>query len=166
MQRDSDSKKYHGVAQTIQTIYKEEGLAGLFPNPLASFMWYFNSAFVSASSDIVLQRVFRLHPIHNRSLYGFGDFLWCMFGLCLRLPLSTCRRRLMTQGGVQSKMETIMPTNPAYLPYDGIVDCVTRVVSEEGVSALFRGFRMHAFYNFVLFSLYYATGSDLMDADM
>eukprot|EP01135_Chromosphaera_perkinsii_P000798 Nk52_evm86s151 gene=Nk52_evmTU86s151 len=177
--------KYDGLLSSLLTIYREEGLKGLFPAPLATFFGFLSSSVIAASSDIVLINVLNTDPIVNRYTYGFLDFLWCMLGVSLRLPLETCRRRLMVQGGMAAAtqggtkdgdkkkdntssataMECLVQVNPAYLPYEGVLDCIQRIISEEGFTSLFRGMRCHLLYNTVLFSLYYATGSDLMDVE-
>ena len=50
-------------------------------------------------------------------------------------PIDSVKSRLQSQGAQAGSATTAAP-------YDGIYDCMTRVVREEGVQALYRGFTM------------------------
>ena len=143
-------KKYHGVIDCGRTIVAEEGIGGLFKDGLFGAYLRGLFAFTSIAGSMLTQRL--LGPSSDILTFVTCQFVARTCGLVFRLPLETVRHRLHCQLHrrrieIHPPFRTAVPLSP--VPYKGALDCLSRIVREEGVKSLYRGWRLHLL---VLFS--------------
>ena len=146
-------QKYSGIIHGLRVMHREEtGLAGLFHNPVLTFASYFLTP-ILRMAPITLLNHFVYAPIEPTS---FGpSTIWLLIqnlSMCLPLlvtmPLETIRRRLMVQcnaaaaapsGKMTIKSPYTTRVNTSPIPYTGVINCLWRMLREEGVSSLYQG---------------------------
>ena len=79
-------------------------------------------------------------------LYVLGDFVLSSAQLLLSFPVHTAQHRLQAEWTpiVRRGRSKDRPFDPSVrlspIRYTGVIDCIQRIVREEGVGALYRGF--------------------------
>lgn len=126
--------RYTGVVNTLTRVTREQGVASLWRGNLANIIRYFpTQAFNFAFKD-TFKRMFPKYDIKT-------DF-WKFFGvqlasgglagagsLTIVYPLDFARTRLAADIGKEGQRE-----------FTGLVDCLTKVAKNSGVSSLYNGF--------------------------
>ena len=90
------------------------------------------------SIPLIIDRVFKLSAADSPVLYSLAELGLNTIELLIRLPIETVRKRLQiqiqSQGRAPSsgskKYRTVVETRRR--PYVGMVDCVYRIIKEEG----------------------------------
>jgi len=142
-------QKYGGIICGLRVMHREEtGFIGLFRNPVLTFASYFLTPILRIA-PITLLSHFVYAPTESTS---FGpSTAWLLtqnLAMCLPLlvtmPLETIRRRLMVQcvspsGRAVTKAPYVTRVNTSPIPYAGAINCLWRMLREEGVSSLYQG---------------------------
>ncbi|KAG0342632.1 hypothetical protein BG004_005642 [Podila humilis] len=130
-------RKYSGMLNCFTTIISEEGVAALWGgvNLFPTILYHTLTPLLANSIPLIIDRVFKLTAADSPFLYSLAELGLNTIELLIRLPIETIRKRLQIQ--IQSKgsssakkYRTVVETRKR--PYYGIVDCVYRIIKEEG----------------------------------
>ncbi|KAG5182703.1 mitochondrial energy transfer protein [Tribonema minus] len=120
---------YPNLASAVRTISQTEGLKGFYagwgPNlaqkiPSYGLTWVFFQQFKLAH-----QRVVRREPTNGEN-FALGAAA-AGATVCILIPLDTAKTRIVTQ-----------VATPGLVPYTGVVECIQRVIREEGIGTLYK----------------------------
>ncbi|KAF9582593.1 hypothetical protein BGW38_010999 [Lunasporangiospora selenospora] len=133
-------RKYSGMINCISTIIQEEGLSALWGgvNLFPTILYHTLTPLMSNSIPLVIDRVFKLSSADSPFLYSLAELGLNTIELLIRLPIETVRKRLQIQ--IQNKHHGRAPGSKHYRtavetrrrPYYGMIDCVYRIIREEG----------------------------------
>ena len=157
MKNISPDKEYKGIADCFVRVSKEEGVAALWRGNLANIIRYFPTQalnFAFKERYKILTQTFLGKPNPKTD---FGKFFLSNIlsgglagttSLLFVYPLDFARTRLGTDMG-KSKAER---------QFNGMFDCLGKIVKSDGVAGLYRGFVISAlgifFYRAAYFGLY------------
>ncbi|KAG0205139.1 hypothetical protein BGX28_003180 [Mortierella sp. GBA30] len=132
---DPKQRKYTGLLNCLSTIVSEEGIFALWGgvNFVPTILYHTLTPLFANSIPLIIDRVFGLSSADSPMLYSLAELGLDTLDLLIRLPLETVRKRLQIQ--IQAKIpgkrfETVVETRKR--PYAGVVDCVKKIVKEEG----------------------------------
>lgn len=139
-------RKYSGMVNCFTTIISEEGVSALWGgvNLFPTLIYHTLTPLMANSIPLIIDRVFKLSAADSPVLYSLAELGLNTIELLIRLPIETVRKRLQiqiqSQGGKGSssssssgsgkKYHTVVETRKR--PYVGMVDCVYRIIKEEG----------------------------------
>ncbi|KAF9202606.1 hypothetical protein BGZ59_002078, partial [Podila verticillata] len=130
-------RKYSGMVNCITTIISEEGVSALWGgvNLFPTILYHTLTPLLANSIPLIIDRVFHLTAADSPFLYSLAELGLNTIELLIRLPIETVRKRLQIQiqSNVSSsakKYRTVVETRKR--PYYGMVDCVYRIIKEEG----------------------------------
>ncbi|KAG0032252.1 hypothetical protein BGZ81_011344 [Podila clonocystis] len=130
-------RKYSGMVNCITTIISEEGVSALWGgiNLFPTILYHTLTPLLANSIPLIIDRVFKLTAADSPFLYSLAELGLNTIELLIRLPIETVRKRLQIQiqsNGSSSakKYRTVVETRKR--PYYGMVDCVYRIIKEEG----------------------------------
>ncbi|KAG0362188.1 mitochondrial carrier domain-containing protein [Gamsiella multidivaricata] len=133
-------RKYSGMINCITTIIQEEGVSALWGgiNLFPTLIYHMLTPLLSNSIPLIIDRVLKLSAADSPVLYSLAELGLNTVELLIRLPIETVRKRLQIQiqykDGKRTpgskKLRTVVETRKR--PYYGMVDCVYRIVKEEG----------------------------------
>ncbi|KAF9173281.1 hypothetical protein BGX21_003593 [Mortierella sp. AD011] len=132
-------RKYKGMINCITTIIQEEGVAALWGgvNLFPTLIYHTLTPLLSNSIPLIIDRVFKLSAADSPVLYSLAELGLNTIELLIRLPIETVRKRLQIQMQYKNKerrgakkYQTVVETRKR--PYYGMVDCVYRIIKEEG----------------------------------
>ncbi|KAG0234725.1 hypothetical protein BGX31_004464 [Mortierella sp. GBA43] len=132
---DPKQRKYTGMLNCISTIISEEGFTALWGgvNLAPTILYHTARPLISNLVPLIIDRVFNISSVDSPVLYSLAELALDIVDLLIILPIETVRKRLQIQ--IQAKIpgkryETVVETRKR--PYAGIVDCVRKIVQEEG----------------------------------
>ncbi|KAF9109443.1 hypothetical protein BGX27_007602 [Mortierella sp. AM989] len=132
---DPRQRKYTGVFNCISTIIYEEGFTALWGgvNLVPTILYHTLTPLISNSVPLIIERVLNISPDESPFSYEVAELCLEVLDLLIRLPIETVRKRLQIQ--IQAKIpgkryETVVETRKR--PYAGVIDCVYRIIREEG----------------------------------
>ncbi|KAI8596488.1 mitochondrial carrier domain-containing protein, partial [Dissophora ornata] len=132
---DPKQRKYTGLLNCISTIISEEGFSALWGgvNFVPTILYHTLTPLLTNSIPLIIDRVFHISSMDSPFLYSLAELGLDTLDLLIRLPIETVRRRLQIQ--IQAKIpgkryETVVETRKR--PYAGVIDCVYRIIQEEG----------------------------------
>ncbi|KAG0365174.1 mitochondrial carrier domain-containing protein [Gamsiella multidivaricata] len=132
---DPKQRKYTGMLNCISTIVSEEGFIALWGgvNLFPTILYHTITPLLSNSIPLIIDRIFGISAADSPVLYAVAELGLDTLDLLIRLPIETIRKRLQIQ--IQAKIpgkryETVVETRKR--PYAGIMDCVYRIIQEEG----------------------------------
>ncbi|PJF17456.1 hypothetical protein PSACC_02747 [Paramicrosporidium saccamoebae] len=135
-------RKYYGFWHALRTISREEtGLFGLFKHPILTFTTSFIQPVLRILPVSLLN--YYMTPAEDTSLalsigwIALQNIITCV-PLIITMPLETIRRRLLIQCTTSSRTPYITRVRTAR-PYSGLLNCLWRMVREEGVASLYQG---------------------------
>ncbi|KAF9436434.1 hypothetical protein BGZ76_003996 [Entomortierella beljakovae] len=133
-------RKYSGMTNCFSTIIQEEGVAALWGgvNLFPTLIYHTLTPLLSNSIPLIIDRVFKLSAQDSPVLYALAELGLNTIELLIRLPIETVRKRLQIQiqhkdrsnRGSSKRYQTVVETRKR--PYYGMVDCVYRIIKEEG----------------------------------
>ncbi|KAG0042202.1 hypothetical protein BGZ83_000780 [Gryganskiella cystojenkinii] len=140
-------RKYSGMVNCISTIISEEGVGALWGgvNLFPTLIYHTLTPLMANSIPLIIDRVFKLSAADSPVLYSLAELGLNTIELLIRLPIETVRKRLQIQIQLQNqnqsqitsssrskskKYRTVVETRKR--PYVGMVDCVYRIIKEEG----------------------------------
>ncbi|GJJ75154.1 mitochondrial fusion and transport protein UGO1 [Entomortierella parvispora] len=133
-------RKYSGMINCFSTIISEEGVSALWGgvNLFPTLIYHTLTPLMANSIPLIIDRVFKLSAADSPVLYSLAELGLNTIELLIRLPIETVRKRLQiqiqSQGRAPSsgskKYRTVVETRKR--PYVGMVDCVYRIIKEEG----------------------------------
>ncbi|KAG0212470.1 hypothetical protein BGX33_003615 [Mortierella sp. NVP41] len=133
-------RKYSGMVNCIATVIQEEGLTALWGgvNLFPTLIYHTLTPLMSNSIPLIIDRVFKLSAADSPFLYSLAELGLNTIELLIRLPIETVRKRLQLQIQMEGrtrpigskKYRTVVETRKR--PYYGMVDCVYRIIKEEG----------------------------------
>ncbi|KAF9358628.1 hypothetical protein BGX34_008860 [Mortierella sp. NVP85] len=133
--RDPKQRKYTGMLNCISTIISEEGFTALWGgvNLAPTILYHTLTPLISNLIPLVIDRVFNISADDSPVLYSLAELGLDTLDLLIRLPVETVRKRLQIQ--IQAKIpgkryETVVETRKR--PYAGMIDCVKKIIQEEG----------------------------------
>jgi len=119
----------------ISTIISEEGFTALWGgvNLAPTILYHTLTPLISNLIPLVIDRVFNISAEDSPVLYSLAELGLDTLDLLIRLPVETVRKRLQIQ--IQAKIpgkryETVVETRKR--PYAGMMDCVRKIIQEEG----------------------------------
>lgn len=125
------------MVNCITTIISEEGVSALWGgvNLFPTILYHTLTPLLANSIPLIIDRVFKLTAADSPFLYSLAELGLNTIELLIRLPIETIRKRLQIQiqtNGSSSakKYRTVVETRKR--PYYGMVDCVYRIIKEEG----------------------------------
>jgi len=124
----ASERQFKGLSDCCMQIFKSDGFTGLYRGFGISVLGIFTyRAFYFGGYDAGKKYFFK--DAHNASFFAKFAFAQCIttFSEFISYPLDTIRRRLMMQSGRTDIL------------YAGTVDCFTKILKEEGVTAFFKG---------------------------
>jgi solute carrier family 25 (adenine nucleotide translocator) protein 4/5/6/31 len=157
MKSVTPDKEYKGIADCFVRVSREEGFSALWRGNLANIIRYFptqalNFAFKERYKGLVAKVFGKPHPQKE-----FGKFLASNVlsgglagttSLLFVYPLDFARTRLGTDMGKDKSQRQ----------FNGMFDCLSKIVASDGVGGLYRGFVISAlgifFYRAAYFGLY------------
>ncbi|EPZ36090.1 hypothetical protein O9G_003662 [Rozella allomycis CSF55] len=126
-------KRYFGF-KTIGTIIQQEGISGFFKYP--SFLLFYVSAMpILQFGPTILTR--RFLSGKSISIQILALILLKLGALLIRTPLETIYMRL----SIQASPSFRTCVRISVFPYINAVNCLTRIIKEEGISTLYAGWR-------------------------
>ncbi|KAG0300959.1 hypothetical protein BGZ98_008734 [Dissophora globulifera] len=132
---DPKQRKYKGLVHCLSTIVSEEGFSALWGgvNLVPTILFHVVTPLVTNSIPLIIDRVFNISSDSSPFLYSVAELGLDALDLLIRLPIETTRKRLQIQ--IQAKIpgkryETVVETRKR--PYAGVIDCVYRIIQEEG----------------------------------
>lgn len=134
-------RKYSGMVNCFSTIIQEEGFTALWGgvNLFPTLIYHTLTPLLSNSIPLIIDRVFKLSAADSPFLYSLAELGLNTIELLIRLPIETVRKRLQIQVKTDDgrhpvagskKYRTVVETRKR--PYYGMVDCVYRIIKEEG----------------------------------
>ncbi|KAF9935472.1 hypothetical protein BGZ67_003422 [Mortierella alpina] len=135
-------RKYSGMVNCITTIMQEEGVSALWGgvNLFPTLIYHTLTPLLRNSIPLIIDRVFKLSAADSPFLYSLAELGLNTIELLIRLPIETIRKRLQIQIQVQNRdrqstgaskrYHTVVETRKR--AYVGMVDCVYRIIKEEG----------------------------------
>lgn len=146
----SSPRKYRGVLDACGVIVREEGPKALFTGMIPNIIQTFLTRIIRTAVPLFIERAFGVDA--DGFLFVFLELILGNVELLFTLPLETVRSRLQCQ---QATLRTTdapfeKQVETSKLPYTGMVDCLQRIVEEEGMLALYRGWAPHVASNFML----------------
>ncbi|KAF9360305.1 hypothetical protein BGX26_009884 [Mortierella sp. AD094] len=132
-------RKYSGMVNCFSTIIQEEGVTALWGgvNLFPTLIYHTLTPLLSNSIPLIIDRVFKLSAADSPVLYSLAELGLNTIELLIRLPIETVRKRLQIQMHYKNKerrgakkYQTVVETRKR--PYYGMVDCVYRIIKEEG----------------------------------
>eukprot|EP00601_Ochromonadales_sp_CCMP2298_P029816 CAMPEP_0173336038 /NCGR_PEP_ID=MMETSP1144-20121109/6313_1 /TAXON_ID=483371 /ORGANISM="non described non described, Strain CCMP2298" /LENGTH=169 /DNA_ID=CAMNT_0014281243 /DNA_START=1 /DNA_END=510 /DNA_ORIENTATION=+ len=132
-----------GTADCLRRSYKSDGIKGIYAGFGVSLFGavIFRALFLGGYD--VIKDVWGLQQASVFHRFCAAHVLTTVVGtLCF--PVDTVKRRLMVQGS-DIVSQRLSPTGAGgnipkkYIPYKGAVDCLGRIVREEGVKGVFSG---------------------------
>jgi len=147
--RKKTGKKYRGFLDTFGIILKEEGPYALFKGLIPNLLQGIISRITRSAIPIFIERAFGIDP--ESFVFVLLELILGNCELLLTLPLETVKTRLQAQSSskvLQVPFETVIDTNK--IVYTGTIDCLQRIIEEEGVWALYKGWGVHSLSNFLL----------------
>lgn len=147
-------RKYRGIVDCFARLYKEEGVVSLWRGNFANVVRYFPQqalgfALKERFKAIVGKVLGKPNPRQE-----FGKFLFSNVlsgglagstSLFFVYPLDFARTRLGTDLGKEKNTRQ----------FTGIMDCVSKIISSDGLSGLYRGFVISALAYFIYRALYF-----------
>ncbi|KAG0004120.1 hypothetical protein BGZ79_010245 [Entomortierella chlamydospora] len=132
---DPKQRKYSSIFNCISTIIYEEGFTALWGgvNVVPTILYHTISPLLTNSVPLIIERILGISPEDSPFSYEVAELCLEILDLLIRLPIETVRKRLQIQ--IQAKIpgkryETVVETRKR--PYAGFVDCVYRIIREEG----------------------------------
>ncbi|KAI1314556.1 hypothetical protein EDD11_001985 [Mortierella claussenii] len=132
---DPKQRKYNGLVDCLSTIISEEGVTALWGgvNLVPTLLYHTVTPLFSNCIPLVIDRVFHLSAQESPIAYAAAELGLDILELLITLPIETVRKRLQIQ--IQAKIpgkryETVVETRKR--PYVGVVDCMNKIVQEEG----------------------------------
>jgi solute carrier family 25 (adenine nucleotide translocator) protein 4/5/6/31 len=157
MKSVTPDKEYKGIADCFVRVSKEEGFAALWRGNLANIIRYFptqalNFAFKERYKTLVASFIGKPHPKKEFGKFLLSNVLSGGLAGCTSLmfvyPLDFARTRLGTDMGKDKSQRQ----------FNGMFDCLSKIVASDGVGGLYRGFVISAlgifFYRAAYFGLY------------
>jgi fusion and transport protein UGO1 len=140
-------QKYSGLLSALSTMRREEtGWLGLFRHPFLTFSQYFLSPVLRILPVSLLN--FHFGPDDDTSLpfslawLAVQNVVMCL-PLLFTIPLETIRRRLLVQCLSKSVYRPyITRVRISDTPYSGVLNCLWRMLREEGPGSLYQGWTM------------------------
>jgi len=157
--------KYRGVMDSVGTIVREEGFSALYSGILPTLLQTFVSRFTRTVLPIFIERVFGIDQEDLRFI--LLEVLFSNIELLVTLPLETVRVRLQSlpQKKLTSSSDFVAIVETNKIPYTGVLDALTRIVQEEGISALYKGWRVNMAANIVFGVLTLLTSIEIEEVD-
>ncbi|KAJ1550971.1 hypothetical protein HK096_003920 [Nowakowskiella sp. JEL0078] len=185
-------KKYKSTVHCLSSVISEEGgfMNMYFGRHFsANLAHYFFTPLFKECAPLIIERGLSLSNEDNPLMFGVCEFLLGVLELTVMVPVDTVRRRLycqvvkdgiMSRDGSTRNFETVVERST--VPYRGMLDCMYRMVVEEGgtrskrktrggkkkekrytwkLGPLFKGFRARLFALVVLQGLKTFTDIDL-----
>ncbi|KAF9418565.1 hypothetical protein BGZ94_009662 [Podila epigama] len=132
-------RKYSGMINCISTIISEEGVSALWGgvNLFPTLIYHTLTPLLANSIPLIIDRVFKLSAADSPFLYSLAELGLNTIELLIRLPIETVRKRLQIQiqnnnGATKSTKKYRTAVETRKKPYYGMVDCVYRIIKEEG----------------------------------
>lgn len=151
--RAESARKYSGYFHCLRTIVAEEGVEGLFRAIVPEMALQVFRPLYRSLVPILLERAVGL--TEGSIAFNLARMLFHTTELLVTMPLETVTTRLQAQYRLrylQSDRRRYQPmVAPSPLPYAGPVDCVRRMIDEEGVGSLYRGLGIHLLLNLAEF---------------
>lgn len=157
MKSVTPDKEYKGIADCFVRVSREEGFQALWRGNLANIIRYFptqalNFAFKERYKTLVASFLGKPHPKKEFGKFLFSNVLSGGFAgvtsLMFVYPLDFARTRLGTDMGKDKTQRQ----------FNGMFDCLSKIVASDGVGGLYRGFVISAlgifFYRAAYFGLY------------
>ena len=148
MKREGGAK-YQSFFDSCGVVVKEEGFWSLFAGVVPNMLQTFVARMMRTAIPLFIERTFGVDP--DGFLFVFIELILGNLELIFTLPLETIRHRLQSQRNVrtiESSFDILVETSR--IPYTGVLDCLNRILEEEGVFALYRGWAPHIASNFML----------------
>lgn len=121
--------RYPNLVSAFRQIARQQGIAGFYrgwaPSLVSKLPSYALTWTLFQQFQRLHERAVKRKPSHFETTIMAS--LASATTVCLLIPVDTVKTRLVTQSVVAAQ------------PYKGIVDCTRRVLSEEGIAALYRG---------------------------
>lgn len=150
-------KKYKGPVDCFFRVSREEGVISLWRGNLANIIRYFptqafNFAFKEQYKNLIAKFLGKPDPKKEFGKFFMSNLLSGGLAgttsLMLVYPLDFARTRLATD----------MKTTNSERQFNGLMDCLQKIVKSDGVNGLYRGFVISAvgifFYRAAYFGLY------------
>lgn len=137
-------RKYFGFWDALKTIIREEtGILGLFKYPLLTFTSYFMKPVLRILPVSLLNYYFGPDEDSSSMLtmgwIALQNIVMCL-PLIITMPLETIRRRLLIQCNTPpGRIPYVTRVKVSTRPYTGMVNCLWRMLREEGLSSLYQG---------------------------
>jgi solute carrier family 25 (adenine nucleotide translocator) protein 4/5/6/31 len=157
MKSVTPDKEYKGIADCFVRVTKEEGFTALWRGNLANIIRYFptqalNFAFKEKYKVLVAKVLGKPNAKKEFGKFLLANTLSGGFAGCTSLmfvyPLDFARTRLGTDMGKDKTQRQ----------FNGMFDCLSKIVKSDGVAGLYRGFVISAlgifFYRAAYFGLY------------
>eukprot|EP00127_Corallochytrium_limacisporum_P005736 Clim_evm115s210 gene=Clim_evmTU115s210 len=138
---------------TLKGIYEfEDGYNGYFTAATASAVSDSIGAFFSFSNEVILSLILGLEFDGSILQWFFADSLLNLTNLAVRAPVETARRRLEIQALLCDPDSRLY--RPDHVAYDGLFDCMSRMVAEEGIWSLYPALRLRIVHLFAVNVMY------------
>lgn len=137
-------KKYASPFSALQTLLSEEGgfrTTYLHPSLLVpTLLEGLLRPLLHLSTPLIISRVLLIEPSTSPLLFGLAELVLSSSALLITIPIETVRKRLQIQsraefvrggraGGTGRAWRTCVETRPQ--PYNGVVEAVYRILTEE-----------------------------------
>ena len=128
--------KYHSLGNTYYTIWRQEGVArGLYGGVLPAFVGSFGGSFVFFGTYEWSKRIMLDRGMNPATAYFAAGFVADLAASPLYVPTEVLKTRLQLQGQYNN------PHFTSGYNYRSTANAIRTIVRQEGVSALFYGYR-------------------------
>lgn len=145
--------KYNGMVNCFSRVYAEQGFLSFWRGNLANIIRYFPTQALNFAFKEKYQKIFIRHDKKTDFWKFFAGMLAAggaagATGMCFVYPLDFARTRLGADVGKSA----------AERQFNGIFDCMKKIVKADGVTGLYQGFCVSVFgiiiYRATFFGLY------------
>lgn len=128
--------KYHALGNTYYAIWRQEGLLrGLYGGVLPAFVGSFGGTFIFFGTYEWSKRIMLDYGINPASSYLAAGFIADLAASPLYVPTEVLKTRLQLQGRFNN------PHFKSGYNYRSTTNAITTIVRQEGLAALFYGYR-------------------------
>jgi len=147
------TKKYTGMVNCFTRVYAEQGLLSFWRGNMANIIRYFPTQALNFAFKEKYQKIFIRHDKKTDFWKFFAGMLAAggaagATGMCFVYPLDFARTRLGADVGKSA----------AERQFNGIFDCMKKIIKADGVTGLYQGFTISVFgiiiYRATFFGLY------------
>ncbi|KCV71708.1 hypothetical protein H696_01131 [Fonticula alba] len=160
LERPSPKAKYTSFWGSLFTIFREEGIGGLFAGWMPFVLERTIPVTLRTLSSIFFDRYLRLTDASIITSM-LAEAVVNLTELAITSPLSTAAVRLQAQQVFKRSRQLSRPYVPLVaispVPYKSWVDCIVRIPREEGIRSLYRGIESRFFSNIVHTSMMYVS---------